>query len=179
MKCCWLAQPISWIVIEWLLVQPISRIVIQWLLAQPISRIVIEWLLAQPISRIVIEWLLVQPISWIVSEWLLVQPISWIVIEWFSVGAECRYDDELKPATLSQSSLKLAALKSTPAVATDEFCSSDMLSNSSLRRKLFFHGDEGTPISPVRCDQPRLFYLLTRVWWFFRCSELRDEEQKI
>ena len=24
------------------------------------------------------------------------------------------------------------------------------LSNSSLRRKLFFHGDEGTPLSPVR-----------------------------
>jgi len=26
----------------------------------------------------------------------------------------------------------------------------DVLSNSSLRRKLFFHGDVGTPISPVR-----------------------------
>ena len=26
----------------------------------------------------------------------------------------------------------------------------DMLSTSSLRRKLFFHGDQGTPLSPVK-----------------------------
>lgn len=32
----------------------------------------------------------------------------------------------------------------------DDGVSQDALSNSSLRRKLFFHGEEGTPISPVR-----------------------------
>lgn len=46
---------------------------------------------------------------------------------------------------------------SVPAIARLGSCqddedgtSQDALSNSSLRRKLFFHGDEGTPISPVR-----------------------------
>lgn len=32
----------------------------------------------------------------------------------------------------------------------DEGNSVDAMNNSSLRRKLFFHGDKGTPISPVR-----------------------------
>lgn len=57
----------------------------------------------------------------------------------------------MKPATQPKSSLKSAALKSKPSVGSDDMCSADMLSNSSLRRKLFFHGDEGTPLSPVRC----------------------------
>jgi len=68
----------------------------------------------------------------------------------FTVGAHCRYDGVVKSAALSKSSLKSAALKSTPSVAVDDVYASDVLSNSSLRRKLFFHGDEGTPISPVR-----------------------------
>jgi len=57
----------------------------------------------------------------------------------------------VKPSTQPKSSLKSAALKSKPSVGSDDVCSADMLSNSSLRRKLFFHGDEGTPLSPVRC----------------------------
>jgi len=68
----------------------------------------------------------------------------------FTVGAHCRCDGVVKSAALSKSSLKSAALKSTPSVAVDDVYASDVLSNSSLRRKLFFHGDEGTPISPVR-----------------------------
>ena len=35
------------------------------------------------------------------------------------------------------------------ALFDESSCQTD-LSNSSLRRKLFFHGDEGTPLSPVR-----------------------------
>ena len=36
------------------------------------------------------------------------------------------------------------------AALFDESGSQTDLSTSSLRRKLFFHGDEGTPLSPVR-----------------------------
>lgn len=40
---------------------------------------------------------------------------------------------------------------------SNDICSQDILSNSSLRRKLFFHGDEGTPISPVRYEMFQRF----------------------
>jgi len=70
------------------------------------------------------------------------------------VGAQCWYNDSAKAVTQSKPSLKSASLKSTPSVAADEICSADVLSNSSLRRKLFFHGDKGTPLSPVRCVMP-------------------------
>ena len=79
---------------------------------------------------------------------------------WCAVGDQCRYDEVavVKPAAavLSKSSLQSsAALKSTPSVvaSTDasDVCSSEVLSNSSLRRKLFFqHSDETAPVSPVR-----------------------------
>ena len=72
----------------------------------------------------------------------------------YAVGAQCRFDDAVKLNTESQSPLRSTALKSTPSVATDDICSADVLSNSSLRRKLFFHGDKGTPLSPVRYGMP-------------------------
>ena len=34
--------------------------------------------------------------------------------------------------------------------SAEEEAGGDALSTSSLRRKLFFHGDKGTPLSPVR-----------------------------
>ena len=71
----------------------------------------------------------------------------------FAAGAHCRFDDVVK----SKSPLKSRALKSTPSVASDDVCSAEILSNSSLRRKLFFHGAEGTPLSPVRYVAPMIF----------------------
>jgi len=67
-----------------------------------------------------------------------------------AAGAQCRFNEAVKPVGQSETSLKSRALKSAASVATDDVCGADMLSNSSLRRKLFFHGDEGTPLSPVR-----------------------------
>jgi len=80
------------------------------------------------------------------------------VVLLYAAGAQCRFNDAVKPATHSKSSsLKSVVLKSKPSVGSDDVCSAEMLSNSSLRRKLFFHGDEGTPLSPVRCV---MFYCL-------------------
>ena len=77
----------------------------------------------------------------------------------YAAGAQCRFDDAAKLDTESQSPLKSAALKSTPSATTDDICSADILSNSSLRRKLFFHGDKGTPLSPVRYAVPNVHLL--------------------
>jgi len=72
------------------------------------------------------------------------------VVLLYVAGAQCRFNDAVKPVNQSKSSSR-SSLKSVPSGATDDLCSADLLSNSSLRRKLFFHGDEGTPLSPVRC----------------------------
>jgi hypothetical protein len=56
-------------------------------------------------------------------------------------GKECIYHEK-------QDSVQL--LPESNFNDSNDLGNQDVLSNSSLRRKLFFHGDDGTPISPVR-----------------------------
>ena len=58
-------------------------------------------------------------------------------------GKECIYHEK-------QDSVQL--LPESNFNDSNDIGNQDMLSNSSLRRKLFFHGDDGTPISPVRYE---------------------------